>query len=85
MSETMREATIEEYIEKMVEEEDKGRRQEMASRTIYLLEEQKARDCERLSKIKWRHSEKVDRMSSVIIAMAEYVNRIEARKEWDDV
>ena len=85
MSETMREATIEEYIEKMVEEEDKGRRQEMASRTIYLLEEQKAREYERLSKIKWRHSEKVDRMSSVIIAMAEYVNRIEARKEWDDV
>lgn len=85
MSETMREATIEEYIEKMVEEEDKGRRQEMASRTIYLLEEQKSREYERLSKIKWRHSEKVDRMSSVIIAMAEYVNRIEARKEWDDV
>ena len=85
MSETMREATIEEYIEKMVEEEDKGRRREMASRTICLLEEQKAREYERLSRIKWRHSEKVDRMSAVIVAMAEYVNRIEARKEWDDV
>ena len=85
MSQTMREATVEEYIREMAEEEDKDRREDMASRAICLLNEQKAREDERLSKIAWRHNEKVDRMSSVIIAMAEYVNRIEARKEWDDV
>ena len=81
----MREATVEEYIKKIVEEEDKDRREDMASRAICLLDEQKAREDERLSKIAWRHNEKVDRMSAVIVAVAEYVDRIEARKEWDDV
>ena len=85
MSQTMREATVEEYIKKMVEEEDKDYRREMAHRAICLLEERADREREKFTAITQRQNEKIDRMSAVIVAMAEYVDRAERRKEWDAV
>lgn len=85
MSQTAREATVEEYIRKMIEEEDKDYRKEMGYRVLTLLEEREARETEKLDKIVLSQNKKIDRMSAVIAAMAEYVDRVEARKGWDDV